>query len=720
MKKKLTTFMFGLLLAVGWTNGASAQKLTESNASRVLIPSFEMTQTEETEMITGHSGHRHQAPRRAVGNVTSDVTYEKSWYSAKTYTWYDSNNGSKSASYTDAVTDPRQMYWFIRSLYMNTEIPGITYEEVYNANVIYRGADFGWLISGPVTEDIVITMNRYVHIASVSVYSLDGQLITSMNASATSKTGWTINADRDYEGSYYNPTYYWYINTTSTGNWKAITISKSLLSGYNGVRIVVNARQTYSTTATRNYTFTVCYDATNGYLGEYQLLGSTYSNYTIWYTFPIEAPEENGYTVVLVKLKDSFDYVNNYPAAYTTSRDSLYNFFNTYVDELQLLTDGLRVGENTDAAGTVFAYTGMLNKFYFISKGKTYPIARQFSSSENTWYTNTNGNYVRYSDYAPFYSMFEEFSPTTTTNTEGINDFYAEMTAGNAYGVIHDCQGVNALKHFFSMTGTGGSEEKSVASLVLYIPDNRSLENSRNYEEGHQPQVGLYTIRLAAETEPAAGYSESNRQYTVNLDWSSSLNQMVNNTVSQTYIIYKVVFDEHGNRQYVPLDTVTDQTTYQYNEPQLQTSQTFTYIIMGYPTDATNNPVNQEGGIFYTYSNIDDVQIPGWFDFMVLYRERYESDFVIPEEKNYYRNYLYPTNLTPGTGMTMEQLKREWPNQTASYTLWRDNTGVAVLEVKAVGDKVYYRIQYYKDTQVTTGPNDIDFPTYQEINQNNH
>jgi hypothetical protein len=294
------------------------------------------------------------------------------------------------------------------------------------------------------------------------------------------------------------------------------------------------------------------------------------------------------------------------------------------------------------------------------------------------------------------------------------------MTAGNAYGVIHDCQGVNALKHFFSMTGTGGSEEKSVASLVLYIPDNRSLENSRNYEEGHQPQVGLYTIRLAAETEPAAGYSESNRQYTVNLDWSSSLNQMVNNTVSQTYIIYKVVFDEHGNRQYVPLDTVTDQTTYQYNEPQLQTSQTFTYIIMGYPTDATNNPVNQEGGIFYTYSNIDDVQIPGWFDFMVLYRERYESDFVIPEEKNYYRNYLYPTNLTPGTGMTMEQLKREWPNQTASYTLWRDNTGVAVLEVKAVGDKVYYRIQYYKDTQVTTGPNDIDFPTYQEINQNNH
>ena len=100
---------------------------------------------------------------------------------------------------------------------------------------------------------------------------------------------------------------------------------------------------------------------------------------------------------------------------------------------------------------------------------------------------------------------------------------------------------------------------------------------------------------------------------------------------------------------------------------------------------------------------------------MVLYRERYESDFVINEQKNYYRNYLYPTNLAPGTGMTMGQLKQEWPDQTASYTLWRDNTGVAVLEVRGIGNKVYYRIRYYDDTQVKTGPNNINVPNYQTM-----
>jgi hypothetical protein len=70
--------------------------------------------------------------------------------------------------------------------------------------------------------------------------------------------------------------------------------------------------------------------------------------------------------------------------------------------------------------------------------------------------------------------------------------------------------------------------------------------------------------------------------------------------------------------------------------------------------------------------------------------------------------------------MTMEQLKKEWPNQTASYTLWRDNLGVAKLEVKGIGDKVYYRIRYYKGTQDTTGVNDIEIPNgYQTIPNNN-
>ena len=416
-------------------------------------------------------------------------------------------------------------------------------------------------------------------------------------------------------------------------------------------------------------------------------------------TGSVTKPNKNGYTTLLVQVKDdiNFDHVND---EFTFSWNDITNYFSKYVKSIELLTDGMRVSEGTESSGTVFAYTGVLDKFFFISKGKMYYLSSLESSAV--------------ADRAPFYSMYEEFSPYVESETANQKDLYANMRAGEYYPIVHDCQSVIFMDHFFSMAGKDTIAPKSVAPIILYIPDYRGRADLyRTYDEIHQPQVGLYTINLAAETEPAEDYDINNPEYTVYLDWTSSLSQMVKQDVDQTYIIYKVEFDSLGNRKYIPLDTVQNQTTYEYNEPQLQASQTFTYVILGYPTDATNNYANN--GIFWVYSNPDDVQIPGLFDFMVLYRERYESDFVIHEQKNYYRNYLYPTNLAPGTGMTMGQLKQEWPNQTASYTLWRDNTGVAVLEVRGIGNKVYYRIRYYDDTQVKTGPNNITVPNYQTI-----
>ena len=42
MNKKFLTMMFSLLLAVGWTNGASAQKLANSTATENLRHSMQM------------------------------------------------------------------------------------------------------------------------------------------------------------------------------------------------------------------------------------------------------------------------------------------------------------------------------------------------------------------------------------------------------------------------------------------------------------------------------------------------------------------------------------------------------------------------------------------------------------------------------------------------------------------------------------------------------
>lgn len=705
MNKKLTTLLFGLLLTVGWTNSTQAQLNTEQDCA-VWEESFSNRSVKidpKNSLLTIHqqgpaasASAPMRAPLRTPNTITADETRTHDWWSSKTYTWYPSLSSSASpqtANFTDVATNPYQMAYLVSSIYTNPLYPGIQYDEVYQRATPYPSIGYGWGITGTNFSDIVITMNNsYAFFTAITISDPNNNdaVVASWSYSSygtTLPTDWTSSKTISY-----NRQYGCYMNGGGS-----ITIPSSLVSGVSSqLKVTVTAR-------TRSG-----YSGTINIAGSTATLGTTSQDWYITLTANVAPPDYNGYTVLLVKVKsDATDF-----PSYTTNAAALIDSCFSKYESIELLTDGLRVGENTSNAGTVFSYTGMLNRFFFISKGKT----------------------AQWSAHAPFYEMYEEFSPTTTATGDEITDFYANMTAGEYYPIVHDCQSVSQMEHYFSMTGKTGTEEKSLSSLVLYIPDDRSTSpkdstdgntyNIRNYD--HQPQVGLYTIHLAAETAPVASYSESNRKYDVFLDWTSSLNKMVNNTVPQTYIIYKVTFDEHGNRVYTYLDQVQDVTTYNYQEDQLQTSQTFTYVILGYPTGATNKPVineqgKVEGGQFYTYSNIDDVQIPGWFDFMVLYRERYESDFKVDEEKNYYRNYLYPTNLAPGTGMTMGQLKQEWPNQTASYTLWRDNRGIAKLEVRAIGNKVYYRIRYYEGSQVTNWRNDIEMPyPYVEIpNENN-
>ena len=700
MKKKLTILAFGLLLAVGWTSSASAQLLPKydeaqlveegGNAQRVGIkapvsPAFANAKAHKVEPMTmkAQASSMMNAPRRADNTATADAVHPRDWYSAYSYTWYDANNASHSASLTDLVENPYQMYYLTAGTYITPAIPGILYSGGWNEDVAYPGIKGGYNIFGTQYNDIRIRLTssnaatRYIKVCDAA-----SEETLQEWSGGTLPSGWssTSTLQSTTSGGY---TWY-YMNGGGS-----IYIPHSVIDGHDSIYVSIRGIALNGSTTDRIWV-----------RNNYKTLSSTasYTKFSNWYG-GIDRPTENGYTVFMVKLKDDADFSN--VTEQTNTFSELVTFFDTYVQSMELMTDGLRVGEGTDKAGTVFSYTGILDKFFFISKGKMYWV---------------NG------DRAPYYSMYEEFSPYVESQTANQKDLYANMTAGEYYPIVHDCQSVMYMKHYFSMAGKDTIAPKSVSSLVFYIPDNRGREDlERTYVEEHQPQVGLYTIRLAAETAPSSTYAQDST-YTVYLDWTSSLNQMVNNTVNQTYVIYKVEFDEHGNRVYTYLDTVEDILTYQYNEKQQQSSQTFTYVILGYPTGATNKPLittegelQEGGGNFFTYSNIDDVQIPGWFDFMVLYRERYESDFKISEQKNYYRNYLYPTNLAPGTGMTMGQLKQEWPDQTASYTLWRDNTGVAVLEVRGIGNKVYYRIRYYDDTQVKTGPNNITVPNYQTI-----
>ena len=735
MKMKLTTLLFGLLLAVGWTSNASAQLPTQSSlpahAKQALLNRGEGVLLRDAPVKGLNSIPKVNAPRRADYDEVASAVHDKAWYDEYTYQW-----DGQTSKITDPATTSHQMYALIKSIYTNPAIPGIKYSAAEDKDIVYEGVDFGWDISGDVTEDIKIYMTGYVNIRSVTIQDRNGANVTSwdINATGTRPNGWTLNTNYFQRTNGYiaprNSSNYGY-NFVNDGNQliPAITISKNLFTGKGGLQVIVNARRTRNNDAYfgyepytglpgyraswNHYTYAINYDN----MGEEHILNSTntWQTNTTIVNGPITPPVDNGYTVLLVKLKDEVDFENTQAPEYTLSQNDVYNYFDTYVDEIQLLTDGLRVGQNIDGelvdGGTLFSYSGVLNRFYFISKGKMYAL----SSSENMWRwtqypASSTGlaydlyHYSRYSDRAPFYSMYEEFSPTTQSDTEGISDFSAQMVAGNSYPIIHDCQSVCFMEHFFSMSGKTGTDDKSLTNLVFYIPDYRGEQGSRDYDPNNQPRVGLYTIHLQADAQPCATYSEENRTYTVTVDWQSNLSSIVDNQVPQTYELYEVVYDDHGNIVERRLLTTTqDVTHYTYDVPQYDASYTITYQVKGYPTQATNNST------FFAWSNFDDVVIPGLFDFMLLARDHYESDFVISQLKNYYRNYIYPTNLAPNTGMTLEQLKQEWPeDQIAKYTLYRDNTGIAQLQVRAVGKKVYYKIIYIPNTQDTSGPNDIN------------
>ena len=721
----MTILLFGLLLAVGWTNDASAQKLPQgkpwyqsaffqrmTKSTMTSNPKAQAVELSVDKQAEGIDGQPSRAPMRANYTQTAPVTHVKSWYDGKSYTWYDvEGNSQGTASYTDAVTDSCQMYWFIRSLYSDPVMPGIKYSEALNYDLAYNGCDFGYWLSGDVSEDITIQMTNNCYITYIAVYDYDDirngiydNPFTSYDVDDGSNppTGWSMpNKSYMTRSQDSNGWYYWRFSSGYTDGefYPAFKISSSLLSGHGGVYVYVNARNTYST-ENRNYTYMVNWYDYNigGYYsnvqGEKHLLNSSWGGQYSMVNGPVTPPTENGYSIVLVKMKDDFDYQMGDPDEFTYTDSALYSFYNKYVKELQLLTDGLRVNENTDAAGTLFAYSGDVNRFFFIGKGKTY----QISGSENPYRTNsTSGQYVRYADRAPFYNMYEEFSPYVPSGTEDHSDFYEKLKQGTTYPVIHDCQSVIHMHHFFAMSGDEGTNENRVNSLVLYIPDQRGLSSSRSYEEAHQPTVGMYMIDLYADIDP----SSDPDYYTTTVYWEDNLDVITHSDgIPQTYYLYEI-WDKDGDGDmdttlvYTGPNTSWTSDTYPHTDFPVgdPTAYDVHYYVIGVPTAATNPDT------FFAKSNTDDVTVPGKTDFIGLQWWRYESDYVAENEYdsdnhevNYYRNWLAPHALS-----TSNQAGISAGNVGANgrtLTLYREETPIIDLELVMNGNKAYYRIKY--------------------------
>ena len=427
----------------------------------------------------------------------------------------------------------------------------------------------------------------------------------------------------------------------------------------------------------------------------------------------VTPPYEEGYTILMVALNNHITtyggdtqqgglWGGTYNSNFFTNTNDLIDYISDNIAAVQLLTDGLRVGSGM-MSGTTFNISGEYNRFFVLGKGQ----ARQ----KDSWVTNyENNNNVIAGEAVPFKFMFEEFSPTSGREGSQITDFYSKMVGGKLYPVIHDCMSVIDKEHDFSMAGKNGTEYKSMTGMNIFIPDYRLMywekdttwttgwlfptthngvydgrtqnpyktvdgqefadpryvtANFAAYNQDYAPRMGIYLVNLEAAAEPTA----TEHVYNVVLDWTSSLDDLASEDVPQTYILYLVLTDEEGNEVHQEIIT-TSENSYTYEVPQDEHSYTLTYIVFAKPSDGDHD-------MFVAWSNQASVVIPGWYDFLNLALNHYESDYVANEELNYYRNFLNVLNDDAVNALTPARVQ-DGENTFILYRMDASNLDVMV------------------------------------------
>lgn len=592
-------------------------------------------------------------------------------------------------------------------IYSNASSSGGTIPTTGTNSTFLPKATFGY--TGTRTVDptkaigeITITANNtYARITSIQVKS-GNTVITSWDY-ATNANGFPYGWSRTGSSPRFSSNGWMRFPDDCTG---VLHLASWLFTGYDEVEVIItgyNSQSDYAASlivnGQANNITTTYYESQGTAEDKTWTISSESHNFPI-FNEDTYTPDEEGYTVLVVSVKDTVDRINETLAfSYFADSTEIVNYFKKNVKFVKLLTDGLRIGEGK-SIGTVFNCDGTYNKFFFLGKGQ----ARQKADVVRNQELLTE-QYL--GESAPFRCMYEEFSPTGGQVGDQIYDFYSEMMDGHVYNVVHDCGSVLEMEHQFSMSGNKGTTAYGFTGLNFFVPDYRleywqdnftyktyTVDSSTGdttytehgpyvvdgrimnayqevtndptpaypdsevgymfrtpgnwaawyaqYKPQYAPKVGIYKITLEATAVPAQGYDEDTYPYyQVTLDWRSSLNEMTGTNVPQTYEIYEVTYDpETGEEQLVLITTVQNDTTYSGSEIlylQGASSVTHTYVIKGHPTTTTHSS-------FIAWSNRDDVVIPGLKDFLALQLDHYESDFKISEERNYYRNFLVVKN----------------------------------------------------------------------------
>lgn len=408
-------------------------------------------------------------------------------------------------------------------------------------------------------------------------------------------------------------------------------------------------------------------------------------------------PNEEGYTTLIVKVKNT--WIPRLSKNLTT--DATLNYIAESIESVQILTDGVYIpssganGKTNPNPGAVYRLSGSACRLFFMSKGR----GREYKG------------YV-INEYAPFNGMFEEYSPVASSNSNFVvENFYADLVGGKTFSVEHDCASVAGKKHYFCMESASSTKSFDVTDLIVTIPDyrlkswnqrdkdNGTKSKYTNYHKSYAPSLGLYGIQLKATATPAAG-----DEYTVELKWTSTLNEITGNEIDQRFKVWvraedgglEPLLDANGNQvEIAPGETFQ----YNYNVKQGFEGREITYVVSGQPTDALF--INYKEA----YSNDDKVFIPGLDPdegLRLNIGTTSTSDYDLATETNQYKNLITIDHNLVNTHVRYGNLKAG--SKLAFYRYDVDHNSeakkIAELEIVSVNkreDGWFYNKQYYLD-----------------------
>ena len=433
---------------------------------------------------------------------------------------------------------------------------------------------------------------------------------------------------------------------------------------------------------------------------DYTIDNGWYSNDPIYDAYGIlegdYKPNEEGYTTLIVKVKDDWKPVMKQ----NLSQNETLNYIANSIESVQILTDGVYIpatgadGKKNPNPGAVYRLSGNANRLFFMTKGRGRAVPG--------W-----NSYEVIRSYAPFNGMFEEYSPVAVSGGQVVENFYTKLVDGDIFKVEHDCSSVPGNEHYFCMMGAKGTKKFDVTDLIVTIPDYRLWYwNQRdkqgtsnmiytNYNKNYAPSLGLYGIQLKATATPAA-----RDEYTVELKWTSTLNEITGNEIDQRFRVWvraedgglKPLLDANGNQvEIAPGETFL----YNYNVKQGFEGREITYVVSGQPTDALF--INYKE----VYSNDDKVFIPGLDPdegLRLSIGTTSTSDYDLATETNQYKNLITIDHNLVNTHVKYGNLQAGSKLAFYRYDVDRNSEAkkIAELEIESV-DKRKNDSKYYLD-----------------------